>query len=176
MTRRRGRSRKKLLDDLKDQKGYCQLKEEALDRNMWRNRFGRGFGAVVGRLLMMMMITDLNYFNNSRVYRTCCILPISLHKPIEYLVEIKIYEAHTPYGVIILPFLNLSSNVRLAFCINRTYQHQRIQDILPEPIGLLANIACLCPGAGLQRPRSLSLLTVTNCFPITVQPFHLSMS
>ena len=44
---RRGRKRKKLLDDLKDRRGYCQLKEDALDRTMWRNRFGRGFGPVV---------------------------------------------------------------------------------------------------------------------------------
>ena len=47
MTRRRGRRRKKLLDDLKDGRGYFHLKEEALDRTMWRNRFGRGFGPVV---------------------------------------------------------------------------------------------------------------------------------
>ena len=47
VTRRRGRRRKKLLDDLNDKTGYCQLKEEALDRTMWRNRFGRGFGPVV---------------------------------------------------------------------------------------------------------------------------------
>ena len=43
----RRRRRRKLLDDLKEWKGYCQLKEEALDRTMWRNRFGRGFGPVV---------------------------------------------------------------------------------------------------------------------------------
>ena len=43
VTRRRGRRRKKLLDDLEDRTGYCHLKEEAVDRNMWRNRFGRGF-------------------------------------------------------------------------------------------------------------------------------------
>ena len=47
VTRRRGRRRKKLLDDLKDRRGYCQLEEEALVRTMWRNRFGRGFGPVV---------------------------------------------------------------------------------------------------------------------------------
>ena len=46
VTRRRGRRRKKLLDDLKDRRWYCHLKEEALDRTMWRNRFGRGFGPV----------------------------------------------------------------------------------------------------------------------------------
>jgi len=47
MTRRRGRRRRKLLDDLKDRTGYSHLKEEALDRPMWRARFGRGFGPVV---------------------------------------------------------------------------------------------------------------------------------
>ena len=47
VTRRRGRRRKKLLDDLKDRRGYSHLKEDALDRTMWRNRFGRGFGPVV---------------------------------------------------------------------------------------------------------------------------------
>ena len=47
VARRRGRRRKKLLDDLKDTRGYCHLKEEALDRTMWRNRFGGGFGPVV---------------------------------------------------------------------------------------------------------------------------------
>jgi hypothetical protein len=44
---RRGRRRRKLLDDLKERRGYCHLKEEALDRTVWRARFGRGFGPVV---------------------------------------------------------------------------------------------------------------------------------
>jgi len=47
VTRRRERRRRKLLDDLKDSRGYCELKEEALDRIVWRNRFGRGLGPVV---------------------------------------------------------------------------------------------------------------------------------
>jgi hypothetical protein len=47
VTRRRGRRRKKLLDDLKDRRGYSHLKEEALDRSMWRNRFVGGFEPVV---------------------------------------------------------------------------------------------------------------------------------
>ena len=36
VTRRRGKRRKKLLDDLKDRKGYSHLKEKALDGTMWR--------------------------------------------------------------------------------------------------------------------------------------------
>jgi hypothetical protein len=39
--------KKKLLDDLKERRGYSHLKEEALDRTMWRARFGKGFGPVV---------------------------------------------------------------------------------------------------------------------------------
>ena len=47
VTRRQGRRRRMLLDDLKERRGYSHLKEEALDRTMWRARFGRGFGPVV---------------------------------------------------------------------------------------------------------------------------------
>jgi hypothetical protein len=47
VARRRGRRSKKLLDDLKDRRGYSHLKEEALDRTTWRHRFGGGFGPVV---------------------------------------------------------------------------------------------------------------------------------
>ena len=50
MTRRRGRKRRKLLDDLKDRRGYSHLKEETLDRTMWRNRFGRGVGPVFRKI------------------------------------------------------------------------------------------------------------------------------
>ena len=49
VTGRRGRKRRKLLDDIKEKRGYSHLKEEALDCNMWRARFGRGFGPVVGQ-------------------------------------------------------------------------------------------------------------------------------
>ena len=44
---RRGRRRRKLLDELKERRGYSHLKDEALDRTMWRARFGRSFGPVV---------------------------------------------------------------------------------------------------------------------------------
>jgi len=47
VTGRGGRRCKKLLDELKGRRAYCHLKEEALDRTMWRARFGRGFGPVV---------------------------------------------------------------------------------------------------------------------------------
>ena len=51
VTRRQGRRRKKLLDDLKDIRGYSHLKEEAVDRNMSRDRFERGFEPVVRQII-----------------------------------------------------------------------------------------------------------------------------
>jgi len=47
VTGRRGRRCRKLLDDLKERRGYSHLKEDALDRTVWRAGFGRGFGTVV---------------------------------------------------------------------------------------------------------------------------------
>jgi hypothetical protein len=36
VTGRRGRRRKKLMDDLAEKRGYSTLKEEALDHTVWR--------------------------------------------------------------------------------------------------------------------------------------------
>jgi hypothetical protein len=47
VTGRRGRRRRKLLDEHKERRGYFHLKEEALDRTMCRAGFGRFFGPVV---------------------------------------------------------------------------------------------------------------------------------
>jgi hypothetical protein len=47
VTKRCGRRRKKLLDGLKNRRGYSHLKEEVLDHTMWRNCFGGGFEPVV---------------------------------------------------------------------------------------------------------------------------------
>jgi hypothetical protein len=47
VTGRRGRRRRQLLDDLKEKIKYWKLKEEALDRTLWRTRSGRGNGPLV---------------------------------------------------------------------------------------------------------------------------------
>jgi hypothetical protein len=41
---RRGRRGKQLLDTLTEKRGYRKLKEEALDRTLWRTRFVMGDG------------------------------------------------------------------------------------------------------------------------------------
>jgi hypothetical protein len=46
-TGRRGRKCKQLHYDLKDKRGFCKLNEEAVDRIVWINGFGRGCGPVV---------------------------------------------------------------------------------------------------------------------------------
>jgi len=47
VTGTRGRRCSKLLDELTERRGYSRLKEEALDRTVWRARLGRGFGPVI---------------------------------------------------------------------------------------------------------------------------------
>jgi len=44
---RRGIRGKQLLEELKEKRGYWELKEEVLDRTVRRTRFGRGCGPVV---------------------------------------------------------------------------------------------------------------------------------
>ena len=49
VTERRGRRHKKLLDDLEETRRCWKLKEEALDRTLWRTRSGRGCEPLVIR-------------------------------------------------------------------------------------------------------------------------------
>jgi hypothetical protein len=59
VTGRRGRRRRKLLDDLKERRGCSNLKEEALDRTIWTARFGRGFGPVVRQTTKRMNVVKM---------------------------------------------------------------------------------------------------------------------
>jgi hypothetical protein len=63
MMGRRGRRRKQLLDDRKEKRRYWKLKEEALDRTLWRTRFGWGYGPVVSDYRM-------NEWMNVKVFKT----------------------------------------------------------------------------------------------------------
>jgi len=65
VTGRRVRRRTKLLDDLKERRGYCHLKEEALDRTMCRTRFGRVFGPVVRQTTEWM--NELLYWGQGKL-------------------------------------------------------------------------------------------------------------
>jgi hypothetical protein len=63
VTGRRGRRGRKLLDDLKEKRGYSHLKEKAPDRTMWTVGFGRGFGPVVRQTTEMNeSIYQLSFF------------------------------------------------------------------------------------------------------------------
>ena len=59
VTGRRGRRCKKLLDDLKERRGYSHLKEEALDHT--RAHFARGFGPVARQTTKWMKFFPPHY-------------------------------------------------------------------------------------------------------------------
>jgi len=72
VTERRGRRRRKLLDDLKERRGFSHLKEKALDRTMYRARFWRGFGPVVRQTTKWMNI--LKTHNQNTTHPLSCTL------------------------------------------------------------------------------------------------------
>jgi hypothetical protein len=49
VTGRRGRRGKRMLDDLGETRGYCKLKEVALDCTLGKDGFRRGCATVVGQ-------------------------------------------------------------------------------------------------------------------------------
>jgi hypothetical protein len=87
VTGRRGRRRRKLLDYLKERRGYSHLKEEALDRTMWRARFGRVFGPVVrqtaklkpncSKLAVIQMQTTSEVIRNMWTLQGVCDLTVT---------------------------------------------------------------------------------------------------
>jgi hypothetical protein len=70
MTGIRGRRRSKLLDDLEERRGYSHLKEEAVDRTMWRAHFGRKSGPVV-RKTTKKMTHRLCAYSHTHIYLCC---------------------------------------------------------------------------------------------------------
>jgi len=84
VTGRQGRRRRKLLDDLKERRGYSHLKEEALDCTMWRARFGRGYGPVVRqntkRMRSKVLTVRLLKIRVFFFYDAVCPFPLSLSR------------------------------------------------------------------------------------------------
>ena len=117
-TGRQGRRRTKLLDDLKERRRYSHLKEEALNRTMWRARFGRGFGPVVRQTTKWMnewmstkkqtgkdydtaysVIDKKNCYNlwlftQPALHPVCILLPISITVCTAGKVTIRIHVRH----------------------------------------------------------------------------------
>jgi hypothetical protein len=60
----RGRRRTNLLGDFKGTRGYGKLREEALDRTVWRTRFGTGYGPVVRQ--SAEGVNETNYMPKAR--------------------------------------------------------------------------------------------------------------
>jgi hypothetical protein len=64
-----GRRRRKVLNFLQERRGYSSLKEEVLDRAVWRAGFERGFGPVVRQTTEWMNISWIHKCHkNSRIW------------------------------------------------------------------------------------------------------------
>jgi hypothetical protein len=69
---RRGRRRTKVLNHLNERRTYWKLKEEALDRDLWKTRFGRGYGHVVRRYQIMMIFRSSENYALSMYTNLLC--------------------------------------------------------------------------------------------------------
>jgi hypothetical protein len=64
---RRLRRRKQLLDGINETRGYCKIKDEALDCTLWGSRFGKGNGPVA-RQTKELINSFFHSFNNAEAY------------------------------------------------------------------------------------------------------------
>ena len=71
VTRRWGKRRKQLHTDLRERGGNWILKEETLDRTLWRSCFGRCFGAVVRQ--------TAGWMNEARRHGMAFLVNIEIH-------------------------------------------------------------------------------------------------
>jgi hypothetical protein len=94
-TGRRGRRRKQLLDDLKEKRRYWKLKEEALDRTLWRTRFGRGYGPVVRQTTEWMNIeSDERCCRGGEEALVACVWRKNVWKSRKMLISDKTWNAN----------------------------------------------------------------------------------
>jgi hypothetical protein len=68
MTRIQGRRHKQLPDNFKETRVYWKLKEEVLERPLWRNRFGKGYGTHKDRLRNEVLGVSCSYFQTISVF------------------------------------------------------------------------------------------------------------
>jgi hypothetical protein len=57
---------------VKERRGYSHLKEQALDRSMWRVHFGRGFGPVVRQTTKNEMNNRCMSWDIKEIIETTC--------------------------------------------------------------------------------------------------------
>ncbi|PNF24421.1 hypothetical protein B7P43_G09695 [Cryptotermes secundus] len=100
VTRRRGRRRKKMLDDLGDRRGYCHLKEKALDRikqmfpQMKFRVCGLDSKAKYILLLDIVAADDYRYkFHNRRMFPAYKVRVTGLDKKAKYILLMDIVAA-----------------------------------------------------------------------------------
>jgi len=87
----RGRRRKQLLNDLKED--YMEVKEKALDHSLWRTRFGRGCGPVIRETTAWM----IEYSSNIECHLNWFIFSCYVHSYTVYR-QLRLWESVTNLG------------------------------------------------------------------------------
>jgi hypothetical protein len=130
MTGRRRRRRKQLLDDFKENRRYCKLKEEAVDRTLWRTRFGIGYGPVVRQTTEWMNEWMNKYLILSSILYGFCvaniwILVVKIVKYVRYCLNLvkmhgisRVETGNIEFCTIFSMFVTSVWSLCLAVCIS----------------------------------------------------------
>jgi hypothetical protein len=122
VTERQGRRRRKLLDDFKERKGYSHLKEEALDRTMWRACFGRGFGPVVRQTAKYMNFKIHKFgtlkFTNVLIRKLCDI------EALQVQTRSRFYSVWKVYKIMSRSFL-IPTDLNMCYLLRDSEDHKR---------------------------------------------------
>jgi len=95
VTGRRGKRGKQLPDFLKEKRGYCKLKNEALDRALWRTGFGRGCGPTVRQTAELMNDRSSASWRND----TQCSVHVSSYRRTELKIVSRIRSKSYVCGI-----------------------------------------------------------------------------
>ena len=149
MTGRRGRRRRKLLDDLKDRRGYSHLKEGVLDRTVWR-------GLIIIIIIIILncswIVTRWQWFGTV-VRQTAKRMMQSRRRPL-----VSEYTTVISMKTILLYYLNQDFIFNRGACVlygteENIFKHIRLDVLMAMTMGIMV-FWCMISVAG-QRTESM---------------------
>ena len=114
VTGRQGRRCRKLLDDLKESRGYSHLKEEALDCTMRRACFGRGFGPVVRQTTKRM--NEIPYVSAKLFCLSIKLHDVTTLKAVIFIVTTVYHKCPSAWNISKLNVMYLSVGYKEIAC------------------------------------------------------------
>ena len=135
---------------------YCKLKDEILDRTLWKTRFGRGYGSVIKYILREMKNIVYPSFTSAVNYDAMSVSPAML------IVSYDILSVSPVTRTRNCTMLNVSCVMRTVYCgIMLCCRNQLIMSSLTRLTTPLLEVILVTKRAGrTRRPKERT----SSCF------------